>query len=169
MPNKQKTQISFLFGVFFSFLDSGPGGNQRGRSPEEYREICQYVYHEVLKQGKGTDDHILPLVDWFFFSFLLISSRSHCGRSSSQERDRDRSAMRQSQVELPWKRGPGVFRRRRAKNHSLQIRLAQKTPLIEENQILSRQHQRRQQQQQLHLQQQQKQRSNRQLEETQFG
>ena len=54
----------------FPFLGSGPGWNRREQSPLECRGNL-YVppclpnsYHEILKQGKGTDDHLLPLGYW---------------------------------------------------------------------------------------------------------
>ena len=31
---------------------------------------------EMLKQGKGTADHLLPLGDWFFVRFTLSPSRT---------------------------------------------------------------------------------------------
>ena len=48
------------------------------RFPPEPLPCSHNCYHyKILEQGKGTDDHLLPLGDWFFIFWAGKASHSH--------------------------------------------------------------------------------------------
>ena len=87
-------------------VPSGPGGP--GPLP-----CLQNSYHKkILKQGKGTDEHFLPLGDWLFLCFcpqLSVAKEMgcvSCDESSAVLRQNPSSTKRRWEGK-GWRRGEG--------------------------------------------------------------